>query len=112
MFGGQSSHLLIAMLFFVTTLACGSQYTAIGIAGMGPYRWRMWTAIGWTLLTVRFAFAYLYGAAPTLPPVAALSVILVGIGAVLRNVVDSSCYTGKERRNRNQRPPRTFGSHA
>jgi hypothetical protein len=109
MFGGQSSSLLIGMLFVITALACGSQYTAIGSAGYGPLMWRLWTAMGWTLLTVRFAFSYLYGVPPLMPPVAAFSVILVGIGAILRNVVDSACYDGYERRRKECFPPLTVG---
>ena len=103
LFGGSSSPLLIAMLFTVSAVACVSQYTAIGAAGLGPNFWRAFTAIGWTLLMIRFGFSYLTGVMPTLPPVASLSVIVIGIGAILRNVVDSSCYYGQERR-RNGHP--------
>jgi hypothetical protein len=90
--GGASSPLLIAVLFAVTMMACATQYTAIGMSGFGPYRWRAFTAMGWTLLVIRFVLSYTtIGAVPTLPPVAALSVMLIAAGAVLRNIADSSC---------------------
>jgi hypothetical protein len=86
-----SSALLLCVMAAVAALACVTQYAAIGTVGFGPLAWRAYAAGGWTLLVVRLASVWWTGAEPTLPPIAAIAVVLIGAGATLRNVADSSC---------------------
>ena len=89
--GVPSSPSMLAVLSVLVLLSGLTTYTAIGMSGVGFAGWRIFTALGWTLLTLRLAYAYATGQMPTMPPVASLSVTLICIGAVLRNLRDSSC---------------------
>lgn len=90
-FATPASPLLVGMMSIVVLLACVTTYTAIGVSGRGPMGWRIYSAAGWTLLVLRLGSVLFGGAYPTLPPLALISVVFIGAGAILLNVKDSSC---------------------
>lgn len=88
---GQSPPIVDHVLMVVFFIAAITQYSAIAVSGMGAFSWRGPVAIGWSLWFVRFAWAWIVGDDPVVPPVAAVAITLIGTGAILRNINDSLC---------------------
>lgn len=88
---GQSPPHVDWALMILFTLAALTQYTAIAVSGMGRWGWRGPVAIGWSLWSLRFWSAWFVGDDPVVPPIAAVAIAMIVIGAILRNLNDSLC---------------------
>ncbi len=88
---GQSPPQVDIMLMLMFTVAAVTQYTAIGVSGMGKWGWKGPVAIGWSLWSLRFIWAFIVGDDPVVPPIAAVAITMIATGAILRNISESIC---------------------